>query len=83
MTTSTHRWAEEMKDSMKLLETMRDEVKVQLHLGSMEARARFTALEARLENEQLAVRKSFKEIISGFREVKGQLKQQNDLGKGN
>jgi hypothetical protein len=75
MTNPTHRWAEELKDSVEVLKTVRDEVKVQVHLGSMEAKARFTALETRLENEQLAVRNSLKEMIAGFREVKEQLKR--------
>ncbi len=75
MTNVTQRWAEELKESVDLLKTMRDEMKVQLHLGSMEARANFEALETRLDNEQLAVRKSFSELLEGFRDVKSKLEQ--------
>ena len=75
MTNVTQHWAEELKESLDLLKTMRDEMKVQAHLGSMEARGRFSSLETRLENEQLAVRKSFKELIEGFRDLKAQFKE--------
>ena len=71
--TQTNRWAEELKDSVEAVRALRDEVKVQLHLASMEARERFTALEAKLENEQLRAKKGLKEVTDGFREVKQEL----------
>ena len=70
MGNTTHRWAEELSSAATTLGTIKDEVQVQLHLGSMEAKQRFEALETRLENEQLAMHKSFKELVAGFREVK-------------
>ena len=79
MTQTTHRWADELKESVELLKTMRDEVKVQVHLGGMEVKDRFTALENRMELEQQSARNTFKELIAGYREVKAQLKQTNDF----
>ena len=70
MSDKTHPWTEELADAGRTLRTMKDELKVQMHLGSMEAKKRFAELETRLENEQLAIRKSFKEMADGFREVK-------------
>ena len=69
----THRWADELTDTVGAVRTLRDELRVQLHLASMEAKARFTQLEHRLETEQLAARKNFKELVEGFREVKEEL----------
>ncbi len=71
--TQTNRWAEELKDSVEAVRALRDEVKVQLHLASMEAKERFNALEAKLENEQLRAKNSLKEVTEGFREVKKEL----------
>ena len=74
MSDTTQRWAKELNESVEMLKTMRDEVKVQMHLGSLEAKERFAALEARLENEGLAAQHKFKELLAGFRDVKDQLK---------
>ena len=75
MKDANQRWAEEVVDSMHMLKTLKDELKVQLHLASMEASARFTALEQRLDGEQLTVRKNLNELIASFRVLK------DDLGK--
>ena len=72
MTVSKHRWVEGLKDSLEVLRAMRDEVRVQLHLGSMDLRARFAELEKRLDNEQLQVRQSLHEGLTNFRRLKGE-----------
>jgi hypothetical protein len=46
----------EMKKSLELLRTLRDEVRVQLHLGGMEARRRWEQLEPRLEQVEQAAK---------------------------
>ena len=73
MTDSKQRWTQELKDGLEVLKTMRDEVRVQLHLGNMDLRARFAELEARLDNEQLLVRQSLHELIANFRLLKDEL----------
>ena len=56
MSDTAHRWAEEMKDGFEVLKTLRDELKVQVHLAGMDAKARFAELEHRLDSEQLTER---------------------------
>ncbi len=73
MSDAKHRWADEVKDSLEVLKTMRDELKVQLHLGSMDAKARFAELEQRLDTEQLNVRKNLGELVASFRLLKDEL----------
>lgn len=70
MSDPNHRWAEELEQTFEGLKTVRDEVKVQAHLLGMEAKQRFAALEQRLDNEQLNVRKNLEELMAGFRQLK-------------
>jgi hypothetical protein len=46
----------EMKKSLELLRTLRDEVRVQMHLGGLEAKRRWNELEPRLEQVEQAAR---------------------------
>ena len=71
----SNRWADELKDTVDSVKTLRDELKVQMHLGSMAAKSRFAELERRLDNEQLLAQKNFKELVGGFRAVKAEFDQ--------
>lgn len=73
MSDAKHRWADEVKDSLDAVKTIRDELKVQMRLGSMDAKARFAELERRLDNEQLNVRKNLGELVASFRLLKEEL----------
>jgi hypothetical protein len=53
----------EMKKSLELLRTLRDEVRVQLHLGGLEAKRRWDQLEPRLE----LVEKAAKDVTEASR----------------
>ena len=44
-----------------------------MHLGSMDAKARFAELEQRLDNEQLNVRNNLHELMASFRHLKDEL----------
>jgi hypothetical protein len=46
----------EMMKSLELLRTLRDEVRVQMHLGGLEAKRRWSELEPRLEQVEQAAR---------------------------
>jgi DNA-binding transcriptional regulator GbsR (MarR family) len=72
MSMATHRWADEVKETVEAVKAMRDELRVQAHLAGMEAKASYEEVERRFENEQLAVRKSLKELLEAFRGVKDQ-----------
>ncbi len=74
---TSNRWSDEVKDSYEVLKTMRDELKVQMHLASMNARQQFDALETRLDNEQLNARKNLNELIASFRQLKDELGSQS------
>ena len=73
MSDMTNRWADEMKDGFEVLKAMRDELKVQMHLAGMEAKARFAELEHRLDSEQLTARKNLSELTASFRVLKDEL----------
>jgi len=73
---ATHRWAEELKDSFDVLKTLRDELKVQVHLASMDAKQRFSELEKRLDGDQLTMRKNLNEVIASFKVLKDELAKQ-------
>lgn len=73
MHTNTERWADEVTDSLEALRTMRDEVKVQIHLLGMEAKQRFEALEQRLDGDQLTARKNLHELAKSLRLLKDEL----------
>ena len=45
MTTTTQRLEDEMKQGLALLQTMRDEVRLQIHLAGLEARDEWNLLE--------------------------------------
>lgn len=77
MNDTTHRWAEEMKDGYEVLKTVRDELKVQMHLAGMDAKERFAKLEQRLDNEQLNARKNLSELTASFRTLKDELGNQS------
>lgn len=72
MSLATHRWADEVKETVEAVKAMRDELRVQAHLASMEAKASYEEVERRFENEQLALRKNLKELLAAFRGVKDQ-----------
>ncbi len=76
MSDTTQRWSEEMKDGFEVLKTMKDELKVQMHLAGMDAKARFSELEQRLDNEQLTMRKNLKELTASFKILKDELGKQ-------
>jgi len=76
MSDTMQRWAEEMKDGIEVLKTMKDELKVQIHLASMEAKERFTELEQRIDNEQLTAKKNLKELTASFKTLKDELGKQ-------
>lgn len=73
MNDPNHRWAEELQESVGAIKAMRDELKVQVHMASMEARAKFEALERRLDQEQLNARKSMKTLVDEFNAVKNEM----------
>jgi hypothetical protein len=54
--TTTDDIKSEMKKGLELLRTLRDEVRVQLHLGGMEAKRRWDQLEPRLEQVEQAAK---------------------------
>jgi hypothetical protein len=69
MNDGTHRWADELRQGVEVVKTMRDELKVQLHIGRMEARTRIERLEHRLDSEQLTLRKNMRELIHDLRRI--------------
>ena len=73
MSDGTNRWADELRDSLR---TMKDELRVQLHLAGKDANARFTELEHRHDSEQLTVRKNLSELTASFRLLIGELDKQ-------
>lgn len=73
MSDAAHRWAEEMKDGFVALKTLRDELKIQVHLAGMNAKARFDELEHRLDSEQLTARKNLSAMTASFRTFKDEL----------
>ena len=55
MTKTNHRLEDEMKQGLALMQTMRDEVRLQIHLAGMEAKSEWNQLEPILaEVEQAA-----------------------------
>lgn len=76
MSDAAHRWSEEMKDGIEVLKTLRDELKVQVHLAGMDAKARFAELEHRLDSEQLTARKNLSALTASFRILKDELGKQ-------
>lgn len=81
MSATSKRWSDEVKESVEALKAMRDEVKVQLHLANMEAKQKFEALEQRLDNQQLNVRKTMHELAAEFRLLKDELTRETKTGK--
>jgi hypothetical protein len=77
MSEATQRWSDELKDSFDLLKTMKDELKVQVHLAGMEAKERFAALEKRLDSEQLTARKNAHALVADFKVLKEELGRQS------
>lgn len=73
MSATTRRWAEEVKASVDGLKSLRDEVKLQVRLGNMNARTKFKKLEHQLDTQQLNVRKRMKELTAELRLLKSQL----------
>jgi hypothetical protein len=67
-TSTTNDLKNEMKKSLELLRTLRDEVRVQLHLGGMEAKQRWEQLEPRLEQVEQAA----KEVTDASRAAVGE-----------
>jgi DNA-binding transcriptional regulator GbsR (MarR family) len=81
MSMATHRWADEVKETVEAVKALRDELKVQAHLASMEAKESYAEVERRFENEQLAVRNNLKELLKAFRGVKEQFAKSGVLPK--
>lgn len=73
MTDTKRRWFGDMNQRLATLKKTRDELKLQMRLASMEAKARFAKLDKRLETEQLKVRKSLDALVSNFRDLRSQL----------
>jgi hypothetical protein len=72
----------ELKKSLELLRTLRDEVRVQLHLGGMDARRRWDEIEPRLASVEQAAkdatessRAAVGEVIAALKELKTSLKR--------
>jgi hypothetical protein len=79
MSDATHRWVDEMKTGFDAVKAIRDELKVQLHLAGMDAKAKFAELEHRIDSEQLTARKNLTALTESFRIFKDELGKQ---GKG-
>jgi hypothetical protein len=83
MTTSTNTDLKtELKKSLELLRALRDEVRLQLHLGGMEARHRWDELEPRLASVEQAAqeateasRAAVREAIAALKELSASLKR--------
>ena len=73
MSATTKRWAEEVKDSVDAVKTLRDELKVQIHLANMDAKQKFEELERKFDNDQLNVRKTMHTLAENFRGLKDEL----------
>lgn len=49
MSTTTEQLKKNMKSSVELLQTLRDEIRVQIHLGGMDVKAEWQTLEPEVE----------------------------------
>jgi hypothetical protein len=58
MNRTTHDLKAEMKKSLELLATLRDEVRVQLHLGGLDAKKRWDDLQPQLHTVERAAREA-------------------------
>lgn len=73
----------ELENSVKLLQTLRDEVKVQLHLGGMELKEEWNRLEPKLEDALQrarsdasdATRSALEEVTKSARRVRDALRR--------
>ena len=61
---------EEVNAQIELAKTLRDELRVQVHLAGMEAKQRFERLERRFETDQLKLQRAIKDAIVGFKALK-------------
>ena len=66
-------WVNDAVEGIEVARAIRDEIRVQLHLASLEAKERFAKLEEKLDNKQLHAKQSVKELIDGLRQLKEQL----------
>ncbi|MBS1152353.1 MAG: hypothetical protein H6Q89_4051 [Myxococcaceae bacterium] len=73
MNEATHRWAAEVRVSVEVLKRIRDEARVQGHLATLEAKARFLELQRRLNREQRVARKNLSELAANFRAFKDEV----------
>ena len=51
MSDASNRWAAELNEGFEVLKMMRDELKVQLHLAGMDAKARFSEVVRKAQSE--------------------------------
>ena len=73
----------ELENTVKLLQTLRDEVKVQLHLGSLELKEEWNRLEPKLEDAlqrarrdpSEATRTALEEVSKSARRVRDALRR--------
>jgi hypothetical protein len=63
----THRWAEEVKDSVVVLKKIRDEAKVQARLATLDAKARFSEVRKSLSGLAANLRTFKAEIVRAAR----------------
>jgi hypothetical protein len=81
-TKTVHEIEENLKKSFQLLKTLRDEIRVELHLGSMEAAQKWDSLEKQLASIQNFVRNATSEsrqavgsTVKTFKLLQGSLRK--------
>jgi hypothetical protein len=81
-TTTTTDLKSELKKSLELLQTLRDEVRLQLHLGGMEAQRRWDELEPRIASVEQAAKEATEssraavgDVIAALKELSASLKR--------
>ena len=73
MSEATHRWAAEIRVSVEVVKSIRDEARLQGHLATLEARARLLELRRHLNREQRVARKNLAELAANFRAFKDEI----------
>ena len=69
MAETTNALKEEARHTLKLLRTLRDEIRVELRLASMQTRDRWRTLEKRIERVQAAGREWTEESLRAGRDL--------------
>jgi chromosome segregation ATPase len=82
MNPSTEQIRQQLHDSLQSLRTLRDEIRVDLHLAGMEAKTKWRELEPRLEEAERFAREvsetsrtALDEILAKFRAFRESLKR--------